>query len=346
VLRILLTAEDLVRVRFEASPGPLVDVGLAARALRRPSVPSLAYWREELRLALDKRLFPLLALTPPTGTSCAFISPLCPDLPTGLELVRATPTRNVRSEVADLRTGAARGTAEWLRRLAEGDREAQAALIGATTRLHAVGVAPFEANLVNDREADVGRRAAELASHGLDATIRGLHRTVRLDGLTLQIDRSFSFTHQSDGSGVILVPAPMLVDEVRVAFGEGEPVRLFYPTGTPMAGAADATQTDHDRSEPPAADPLARVLGGTRAAVLRAIRDGCGTVALSRRIGVSPATASEHVSALRGAGLVATKRVGRGVRHWLTPLGAGLLHRSPYTAAPSTAPHLRVGHER
>lgn len=75
-------------------------------------------------------------------------------------------------------------------------------------------------------------------------------------------------------------------------------------------------------------DPLARMLGGTRAAVLRAVRTGCGTVALSRRIGSSPATASEHVAVLRAAGLLATERVGRGVRHRLTPLGAQVVRRS------------------
>jgi DNA-binding transcriptional ArsR family regulator len=40
---------------------------------------------------------------------------------------------------------------------------------------------------------------------------------------------------------------------------------------------------------------------------------------------VSPATASHHVGALRGANLIASSRDGNAVRHSLTGLGAALL---------------------
>jgi DNA-binding transcriptional ArsR family regulator len=180
------------------------------------------------------------------------------------------------------------------------------------------------AQLAADREAEVGRRAAELAASGLGAVLRGLHCSVRITEWGLEIDRPFTFTHRSEGLGIVLVPSPFLVDEVRVGMQEGQPVRLLYPTGNPVPGRPG----DDD------ADPLARMLGGTRAAVLRALRTGCGTVTLSRRIGSSPSTASEHVAVLRAAGLVATARTGRGVRHWLTPLGAQMLKRCLSRATP------------
>ncbi|HEX5598088.1 MAG TPA: winged helix-turn-helix domain-containing protein [Micromonosporaceae bacterium] len=313
MLRILLTAADLARVRFEAEPGPLIDVALAARALRRPPVALFAQWRAGITRAIDRRVSPLLAVTPPSGPTCAFVEQLCPDLQTGLVRMRTAPREQVRAAIEDLQT---RPTA-WLRRLADGDRVARADLEEATTRLHALAVAPLANHLVADREMDVARRSAELGASGLAAILPKLHHTLQLQGQTLQVERPFTFTHRSEGLGIVLVPSPFLVDEVRVGFGEGQPAQIFYPTGTPLPSRGGSTE-----------DPLPRLLGGTRAVVLRALHDGCGTVELSRRAGVSPATVSEHVTVLRDAGLVATARAGRGVQHWLTPLGAQLLRRA------------------
>jgi DNA-binding transcriptional ArsR family regulator len=77
----------------------------------------------------------------------------------------------------------------------------------------------------------------------------------------------------------------------------------------------------------PRDDPLSALIGATRAQVLRALISGCGTMQLARDLGISPATASAHVTALREAGLAATRRTGRAVRHTLTPLGMQLLGR-------------------
>jgi DNA-binding transcriptional ArsR family regulator len=314
MLRIQLTAGDLARVRFEVDPGPLVDVGQAARALRRRPPAALAHWWAATRPLVDRSVHPLLALTPPVGPTWSLIDPLDADLSTGLALLDAVPAAQLRAEIEDMRV---RPTA-WLKQLAGGDRAARRDVGRAMTRLHAVGVAPVAAHLAADRETDVARRAAELGTSGLARFMAGLHSSVALRGQVLEIERPFSYTHRSDGLGVVLVPSPFLAGEVRVALAEGEPLRIFYPTGTPVPSRAGA---DGD-------DPLARMLGSTRAAVLRAVGTGCGTVTLSRRVGSSPATASEHVSVLRAAGLVATARVGRGVRHWLTPLGAQVLKRS------------------
>lgn len=80
-------------------------------------------------------------------------------------------------------------------------------------------------------------------------------------------------------------------------------------------------------ASPPAPrdDPLSALIGATRAQVLRALVGGCGTMQLARDLEISPATASAHVTALREAGLAATRRTGRAVRHTLTPLGMQLL---------------------
>ncbi|MEV6493544.1 winged helix-turn-helix domain-containing protein [Actinoplanes sp. NPDC051633] len=314
MMRIVLRPADLARVRFELDPGPMVDAGLAARALQRPPAATLAHWHAATRPALGAGAGPLLALAPPTGPTCGFVQPLCRDLEASLDMIQHAPVRRIRPEIQDLLpppTG-------WLRSLADGDRDARADLRVAAARMYAAGVAPVAAHLATDREADVARRSAALGASGLGSALHGLHPSVELRGQELLVRRPFTFTHRSDGLGIVLVPSPFLVDEVRVATEPGEPTVIFYPTGTPLPSRDGAASED----------ALARLLGGTRAAVLRAIGTGCGTVELARRVRSSPASASEHAAALRAVGLVATTRTGRGVRHWLTPLGAQLLHRA------------------
>jgi DNA-binding transcriptional ArsR family regulator len=86
-------------------------------------------------------------------------------------------------------------------------------------------------------------------------------------------------------------------------------------------------------SPPPADVPatLGRLLGTTRARLLLATAEPATTTALARRLGISPASASEHLGVLRDAGLVAGRRIGRRVLYELTPLGAVLTGPRPGT---------------
>jgi DNA-binding transcriptional ArsR family regulator len=79
---------------------------------------------------------------------------------------------------------------------------------------------------------------------------------------------------------------------------------------------------DHRR---PRGAALAALVGRNRAAVLRATAHGCTTTELADRVGISLASASQHASVLRDAGLITTRRQGSAVLHVLTPLGAELL---------------------
>lgn len=84
------------------------------------------------------------------------------------------------------------------------------------------------------------------------------------------------------------------------------------------AGAASASGVGSART-------LGKLVGQTRSAVLLEVGGGCTTSELARRVGVSLASASQHASVLREAGLVHTLRQGSAVLHTLTPLGAALL---------------------
>jgi DNA-binding transcriptional ArsR family regulator len=98
-----------------------------------------------------------------------------------------------------------------------------------------------------------------------------------------------------------------------------------YPLGR-LAWTPPATN-GNDR------DPLASVLGATRARVLRALTDEHTTSGLARALGISLASASTHAAALREAGLVTSRRQGQSVRHTLTDLGARWMsHDRPQAA--------------
>ncbi|MEV6767806.1 winged helix-turn-helix domain-containing protein [Nocardia sp. NPDC051030] len=91
---------------------------------------------------------------------------------------------------------------------------------------------------------------------------------------------------------------------------------------------------------------LSALLGRTRAAVLEAIADGGGTNVLAGRLGISPASVSEHAAVLRAAGLVVTVRARTGVRHELTPLGAALLGAPGGRSCRGSAAGINCEHDR
>jgi DNA-binding transcriptional ArsR family regulator len=69
---------------------------------------------------------------------------------------------------------------------------------------------------------------------------------------------------------------------------------------------------------------LAGVLGRTRAALLADLAAPRSTTELARRHGITPGGTSQHLGALRRAGLVTGRRDGRSVLYVRTPLGDGL----------------------
>jgi len=120
-----------------------------------------------------------------------------------------------------------------------------------------------------------------------------------------------------DGSGLQIMPSALWPGPPLFAIGPPESGgnALIYAAPRPTEHAS----TNGSRE-------LAGVLGRTRAAALTALNEPCGTAELASRLGISVPSASEHAKALRGADLIQTVRRGRGVRHFLTPLGRSLLN--------------------
>jgi DNA-binding transcriptional ArsR family regulator len=95
-------------------------------------------------------------------------------------------------------------------------------------------------------------------------------------------------------------------------------VLIVYPALTPLPLIDEV-------AEDPLADPLADLLGHTRAAVLERARSERTTTELARELRISAASVSAHTKTLRSAGLIVTTRAGKSVLHAVTPLGDRLL---------------------
>ncbi|MEV8513604.1 winged helix-turn-helix domain-containing protein [Dactylosporangium sp. NPDC051484] len=84
---------------------------------------------------------------------------------------------------------------------------------------------------------------------------------------------------------------------------------LWYPPRALFAAA------------PPPPEPLAALLGATRAAVLTLLATPLSTGDVAECLGLAPATASHHLTALRDAGLIVAARSGRRLNYRRTELG-------------------------
>lgn len=241
-----------------------------------------------------------------------FLTPTHSDgtLDGGLDAVLATPARRVRSEVALL--AGAPGVPDWLRRLP--DLEDRRVLTGAVRGYHRLAVEPHQDRIQSRIDAERALRARALLDGGVEGLLRSLAPAMLWEPPVLRVpvypeDRDLYL----GGRGLRLVPSYFCQgNPVALADAELEPTLVY-------ALHAEPAPTTGPRA------PLAVLLGRTRATVLRAAAHGATTGELARVAGVSASAASQHVTALRDAGLVHTQRLGATALHTLTPTGAALL---------------------
>ncbi|MGA6161415.1 ArsR/SmtB family transcription factor [Amycolatopsis magusensis] len=119
------------------------------------------------------------------------------------------------------------------------------------------------------------------------------------------------------GRGIALVPS---------CFDIGMPVVMQHEEGSPMlVYVVPRRPVDAFERIVAEDDPLANLLGITRANTLRALASGRTTGELARDLALAPATVSRHTAVLREGGLAATTRHGGTAWHTVTALGARML---------------------
>jgi CRP-like cAMP-binding protein len=318
MLRIRFCPEDLARVRFMISPLGETILSVAALGRHGPQLP-LEGWRCEQRRNLagaPSRV--LLGLVPADWRPSLALAPIVGERPLfeeELEAVLEFSPRPLRAYLATLDSPSV--TSRWMPMLPD-DASSERRLLGDLLRdYHRRCVAEYWPAIRAGLEADIAYRVRLGAEHGAARVLATLHPTVRWNDPILHIDvPGPRHGVELGGRGLVLVPSVFAWPDPFVLLdGNGQPVLLYPARDMPTLWIAPT----YDR------DVLAVLLGTTRASLLVAAACGESTSHLADRLDVSIASVSQHLTALRKAGLIRSIRRGRAIHHDLTPLGVQLL---------------------
>jgi DNA-binding transcriptional ArsR family regulator len=236
------------------------------------------------------------------------------DLDESLEAAPRLSARQWRAELEQFRSCPNVGASPFIRYFLDGDREAILSLCRTMRNLFTTVLEPHWPDIRANHHGELVRRGRLVADRGLRTALTATIPGSRWSGDCLEIDTPQERTVCLGGRGVVLTPVVFWTGPPLVGELGDQPVVLAYP--------APAELTFRVGSE---SDTLAAILGSTRAAVLRLLADEHTTGDVARTLGISAASASEHTSALRAAGLVDSRRDGKAVVHHATGLGVDLL---------------------
>ncbi|GAA0599950.1 helix-turn-helix transcriptional regulator [Kribbella sandramycini] len=329
MITIGLTPDAIGRIRFALSP--IWEAVTSVRALSTSTVRSVhGPWLQKVRPIIDGPDLTLLkALIPPVGYIPDFITPAPPRRTTGLEsglaAIAATPHALVAAELGKLHDETPNPVLPGM--IA---RPAKA-LQQITTALETYFRRTIEPDWRRMRallQEDLAFRLDELASGGIERLFRNLHPSVRFRGDAIEIDRPYCCHGvPMAGQGVLLVPCVFTWPAALPVTGAPHLPTITYPP----RGLGRLWEDRQDTTE----SPLADLVGRTRAAIVGHLDLPMSTTHLAHQLGVTAPTLSVHLSILRNAGLVDSRRDGRAVLYYRTRLGSQLLAAS--TGLASTA---------
>jgi hypothetical protein len=305
----------LARVRFAISP--LAEVRRSRRVLDDPGSQALHLpWAIEARRAsADLDLAPLRALDPLDVYTPDFISPP-PTSPLAefedeLARIAATPAEQVRAEIR--RTYRGRQLPGVLEPLLDDTPSAIGELVELLRAYWDRALAPHWPRLQAVLEGDVLHRARQIADGGAERLFADVDPSVSWADGVLRIDKKFDETLDLEERGLLFVPSVFIWPKVALVTDPQWQPTIFYP--------ARGVGTLWEPQQPAAPQALAGVLGRVRAGVLTALDRPRSTTDLARTLGVSAGGVSQHLGALRAAGLVQGHRVGRVVLYRRSPAG-------------------------
>ncbi|OMI39015.1 ArsR/SmtB family transcription factor [Streptomyces sparsogenes] len=319
------SAADLAQTRFAVSP--MWEVVTSFRLLRgtEGEPPPHRRWMAQVRprlaeAGLDRGW--LATLIPERAYLADFLNPTpetpFPTLAAELDAIRHTPAERVRIDLD--RLGAERDLSKSPRiRLLREAPEATLRKVAAEIETYwELALAPYWDRIRQLLEADVFHRARQVAEHGAGHVLGELHETVRWDDGTLRLVRRHCALSRSEaGAGLLLVPSAFAWPRVFTRSVPPDPPQLAYP--------ARGIGTLWEPRNAGSVDAVAAVLGRSRALLLAELDTPASTTRLAERFGMSAAGVSQHLTALRGAGLVTTHRTGRSVLYARTAVADALM---------------------
>ncbi|MGW2300482.1 DUF5937 family protein [Streptomyces sp. NPDC001809] len=316
------SAADLAQTRFAVSP--MWEVVTSYRVLTGRADPGphrrwVAQVRPRItRAGLDRGW--LAALVPAHGYLADFLNPTpagpFPALDAELDALLRTPAEQVRE---DLRPLAAGEHPARLRLLHDDPPAVLRKVVDEIEAYWELALAPYWARIQHVLEADVFHRARQVAEHGSARVLSELHETVRWDDGTLRlVRRHCALSREQAGSGLLLVPSVFAWPRVLTRAVYPDPPQLAYPARG--FGAVWQPRTSA------ATEAVAAVLGRSRTLLLTELDTPASTTQLAAHCGLSAAGVSQHLIALRNAGLVTAHRSGRSVLYARTAVADQLLN--------------------
>ncbi|MBM6622851.1 winged helix-turn-helix transcriptional regulator [Micrococcaceae bacterium RIT802] len=326
-MHITLTSEDLTRIRFESSP--LWETVASIRALqRRPAIHRP--WIEATRTALaaseephkTRHLDILATVVRPHGYMADALTP--------------TPSRHGSFEdsladVAAVDPGMWRDNLEYLRRFDPVPRVVQTAdlllgdldagipmIVSALSWYWDLAIRPWWPRLRSLQLEDIDWRLAQISQHGVHEVLKSLHPSVVPTATGLDVIRDCDADEPPEpGSGLILVPNAFIWPETLVLnVAPFVPTLTYAPRGVGRLWETATSCPD---------DPLAKLLGRTRAQILAQLDVPMTTTQLACALDLAPATVSTHLKVMSAGGLAASLRTGREVFYRRADVGESLL---------------------
>lgn len=315
-----LAPGDVSAIRFGVSPGH--ELAHAVRVLAQPQYHPLQWgWLRRARRGVPGRAFELLRLlVGPDGYMPDFLTST-PGWDLGpqeeLERLRRADLEPLRVDLrkrVERTSGAER---RMLQAMAEDPRGTRAVVADAWQEFWDAALAPYWPQLERILRADIGTRSRRMTMHGVGAMVDTLHDAVSWapDAVRVRL-RLHSEVLDCAGSGLVLSPSVMGPRCAVVTEPPAQPT-LYYPAlGVSERWADDGADTSQ---------ALADLLGAGRAGVLLSLRGPLSTSEVAVAGGLAVSTASHHLSVLRAARLVDSRREGPRVVHVRTPLGEALV---------------------
>ncbi len=338
MIELELSPEALGNARFAFSP--LAEVGTSVRLLGAPRPHHLhTPWVRGVRDRLAGVDLGLLqAIAPPGMWAPDFLFPRPAAAHANLEaqltdLLTLSPER-LRADLDAV--WSERAMPRRARELYDDPVRAPALIAEAVWDYWDAAIAPYWPRMCGVLEDDVSFRASRSVNGGLYDLLAGLHEDVSLDGNRMLIDLPKHDDAKHAGVSLVLVPSVFVWPRLVMSHHRPQEFEITY-----AARGVGRLWESVDVPEP-AGDRLAALLGRGRARILSSLSVPMSTTQLARALGQSPGAVSMHLSVLREAGMVESRRAGRSVMYRQTPLGLSVVAVS---TSPDAARGGRLGPE-